>query len=365
MKLKTKTLLMILGPVFLIFVAASGLVGMDVYKTQKEDAIAISEAYSKDFASEVLAELDESLDSAKTVKLTVEGLMDRGLIDREAVKSVIKNTLRDNEKLIGLWVGFEPNAFDGRDAELAGSYGHDATGRFIPYLVRDGSAIREQYLEDYSLEGAGDYYQLALKKGTTQLLEPFEYNVDGKTILMTTFAVPIERNGKVIGVAGADVALDSLKEIGSRAKFYETGYGRLISYDGNVVVHPDETTLGKPAGEFKTGDADDVLKRIRAGEVFTESIYSQVYDYNVLKSFAPVLLEGTDTPWFFSTVVPETEVMAKANKLLVKMLVIYLIGLIAIGLAVFFVITSIVKPIVNVTNKVEKFANYDFTEDMD
>ena len=45
-----------------------------------------------------------------------------------------------------------------------------------------------------------------------------------------------------------DVLLDELQEIGAKAELYSTGFGRLISYEGNLIIHPDENSIGKPAG---------------------------------------------------------------------------------------------------------------------
>lgn len=361
MKFKTKTLLMILTPIFLIFTLVFAMVGFDVYQGQKENATHLAEAIAKDYASTIKAELEISLDSARNTAYMMEGLINQGSPDRESVNAVLKSILSGNENFFGVWVCFEPNAFDGRDNEYAGTSGHDQTGRFTPYWYRDGSGINTEALHNYTTEGEGDYYQLAFKSGIETVLEPFEYEIGGAKVLMTTFAVPIKHNGKTIGVSGVDVTLDQLQEIGDKVKLYQTGFGRLISPNGVVVTHPDRTSIGKPGGEFVTGDAHILLDKIRTREVFTQSLYSNVYDKDVLKSFAPVIIGNTATPWVFSTVVPREEVFASVYKLLSKIIIICIIGLLVIGAAIFIVTSSIVKSIVSITERIEEIANYDFT----
>ncbi len=72
--------------------------------------------------------------------------------------------LERNEQLLGIYTLWEPNALDGKDREYANKEAHDATGRFIPYVVRsDGKIIVEASI-DYDKEGTGDYYLVPKKQ---------------------------------------------------------------------------------------------------------------------------------------------------------------------------------------------------------
>lgn len=57
------------------------------------------------------------------------------------------------------------------------------------------------------------YYQVPKTSGKRALVEPFKYNLAGKEILQTAVAVPIQINGRFVGVAGIGVALSSLQEL--------------------------------------------------------------------------------------------------------------------------------------------------------
>lgn len=361
MKLKTKTLLMILLPVLLIFIIVFAVVGVSIYKNERAAAIILTENMAQNYANEIMAELEEPLVAARNTSYILEALVNQGSSSRDEVNALMKNLLTNNTEFLGTWVIFEPNAFDGKDSEYANTDQHDVTGRFIPYWYREGTVINTEAISGYSVEGEGDFYQLAFKSGQENILEPFEYEVGGKKVLMTTIAVPIKQNGKIIGVTGVDLALDNLQVIGERIKLYDTGFGRLITPQGNLVIHPDETQIGKPAGEFADGKGQDILEKIKNREIFTEELYSTVYKSEVLKAFAPVLIGNTATPWSFSTVVPKDEVLAAMKKLLLNMIIICLTGLLIIGGAVFAVANSIVKPITAITERIGEIADYDFT----
>ena len=62
---------------------------------------------------------------------------------REELANLVHETTAQNPKLLGSYIGWEPNAFDGNDDVYAGpkDNGYDGTGRFIPWWFRnaDGS----------------------------------------------------------------------------------------------------------------------------------------------------------------------------------------------------------------------------------
>jgi methyl-accepting chemotaxis protein len=62
---------------------------------------------------------------------------------REELSNLVKETMAQNPKLLGNYIGWGPNAFDANDDVYAGpkEHGDDGTGRFIPWWFRntDGS----------------------------------------------------------------------------------------------------------------------------------------------------------------------------------------------------------------------------------
>ena len=191
MSLKHKTVLTVLLPVAIVFVLVITLVGVQVNNSGRTNAIDLSEATARDYASRMQAALEVPLAAAQNTATIIEGLMQSKTHSRAAVNALLQKMLTDNPDFFGTWVGFEPNAFDGRDADYAGRAAHDATGRFIPYWYRDGAQVDTEELKDYLVPGDGDYYLLARDSGKQTLLEPFTYEVGGREVLMTTFAVPI------------------------------------------------------------------------------------------------------------------------------------------------------------------------------
>src|SRR5918998_922672 len=69
--------------------------------------------------------------TGRSLATLVEGL--DGSADRTRVNAIVERFLQRNPGLVGTYVGFEPNGFDGADARFRGTPGSDDKGRFGPY----------------------------------------------------------------------------------------------------------------------------------------------------------------------------------------------------------------------------------------
>ena len=123
--------------------------------------------------------LQQGLEAARTLAAAMVALKASGHADRQTANAILRSVLEKNPRFVGVWTGWEPNAFDGRDADFASAIGHDATGRYVPYWNRggtNGSATVEP-LADYDKPGPGDYYQLPKSTGGNVLVEPYPYQI--------------------------------------------------------------------------------------------------------------------------------------------------------------------------------------------
>lgn len=360
MKLKGKTMLTILIPVLLTFLLVIGYSSYSFYEEQKISAEATAEAISEKYANELEAEFEIANDAARTISNIAAGFIENG-DSREILDNSIRKVLENNEDFSGVWMGFEPNAFDGKDEEYINTEGHDATGRFIPYWNRSEGEIKRTILENYTTPGAGDYYLLSFESGEEHLLEPFEYKINDKDVLMTSLTVPVKVNEKVIGVVGVDFDLVHLQEITNRLEIYETGFGRLISNGGVVVSHPNEERIGKLAGEFEGKDkVEEIFERVNKGEVFSEITYSVSEDSNMYKTFAPFRVGQSNQQWFFGAVVSEDEIFKGVYETIRNFILIGIVSIILIAGIVYLITLNITNPIIFITNRIKTLSELNF-----
>ncbi len=206
-------------------------------------------AAAQQAAAEINAGLRDGHRMVSGLEAAITSLRETGSATRDNTVALLHKTLEGYPGAIGLSTGWEPNAFDGKDADYVGKPFHDASGRFVPYVFRAGSDIKVEVLVDYDKPGAGDYYQLPVKTGKPVLMEPYVYPVNGKDVLMTTLSLPTRANGAVVGYVGADIDLDKTAADLAAKRPLGDGYVALLSSANAFVSHPDKAVMGKALKE--------------------------------------------------------------------------------------------------------------------
>jgi methyl-accepting chemotaxis protein len=291
--------------------------------------------------------------SARATAANTIGQIQGKSASRASVLASLQKLLDDNPNLLATWVAFEPNVFDGKDADFVNAEGHDATGRFIPYLAR-GAALTP--LTDYEKPGAGDYYLLARDSGQEQFLEPYPYVVNGKEVLITSAAVPIIVDGKVIGVAGIDLLLEGLNALLGEIRPFETGSVSLISNAGLWAAYSNAEALGKPIQDTSAA-LNDALPAIKAGEKFDQVDFSASLQTDVTRIFMPVATGLSSTRWSVMVNLPQDKMQAPVDKLTRTVLIVS--GIIVVALAIIIAVLVrylAAKPIQALTGAVEGLA---------
>jgi methyl-accepting chemotaxis protein len=215
--------------------------------------------------------IENAMDTARTLAMAVEGYKSEtpdAELDRNVVVKLFHGVQKNSPEFVGIWIGFEPNAFDGKDDEFKGreDIGCDNDGRFIPawgYSEKGRTAI--ELLEDIDIS---EYYTVAKETKQEFVTDPFEYN----NILLFSVAVPIVIDGKVIGVAGVDLDVSLFDTILADFKPHGTGYAYLIHSNGLYLWHPNKrlvenktNLIGRP-GRERFGEA------LQAGRSLTEIV---------------------------------------------------------------------------------------------
>jgi methyl-accepting chemotaxis protein len=297
------------------------------------------------------------------------GLYGAGIKDRATYLAMLESAVKANPQYVAVWTAWEPNAFDGKDAEFVNNgdgkatfpnaIAHDATGRFVPYVVSTPDGFRLEPLVNYDKPGPdfGDYYLLAQKSGKQQVIEPYAYKVGDKTVIMTSLVTPIVIDGKVLGVVGLDLDLAAIQERLAKIKPYETGSVSLISAAGNWAAFGDPKFVMKPIEE-QSASLAQAKERIAKGEVFEFGDFSKSLETDVLRAFEPVAIGSTGTPWSIMVNLPEDKILAPAHDLTVFTVIAAVVLVLALSAIVAWLMRSlVVRPVSGLTKAVESLAN--------
>ena len=110
--------------------------------------------------------------------------------NRAFILDFINAALESGPNLAGAGVVFEPNAFDGKDAAMAGTAFGDSSGRLNMYVSRTAGLSALTNIDE------GDWYKEPKRTQKAHLSEPQFYEDNGKKILLITLSFPIMENGK-------------------------------------------------------------------------------------------------------------------------------------------------------------------------
>lgn len=344
--LKGRMLLSIGTAVCIGLALITTLVSRETTKVVREDAFQYARAQAEIVARDAAGPMNDAISVARSLAVALEGLKRSDTPPSRAMAdAILANALQENPALLGVWTVWEPNAFDGRDAEFVNQPGHDATGRYIPYWNRGTGTTVVEANKDYTVEGAGDYYLVPKKTNRETAVEPYTYSVGGREMLITSLAVPIhDASGAVIGVVGVDMALNAISAQISSAKVGATGYAALVSGAGLYVAHPREERVGKP---IVASDPwiQPHLADIRAGERFFASSVSKTLGQTVFRVAAPVSIGRGGAAWSAIVSIPEGEVLAAARRLSGMVATVGGVMLLLVLVVVWVLAGRIVRPI--------------------
>ena len=341
-------------PMALMLVLALGLL---TWQIQSRSSQAIQEVAERELAALAGKEgnavknfFDAALNQAQAVANTLISLDEQHMtLPRETLIAMLRGLEDSNKSFMAAGSAWEPNAYDGRDMEYINQPGSDAQGRFIPY-----SATGEELTILENLE-ASIYYAEPKKRNNSYLTLPYTYNVGGREVLMTTASAAIKVNGKFKGIVLIDMNLAEVADIVNAVKVYDTGSAAVLTMNGTVVAHKDQTLVGKSIFDSNdVADKNGLRAAMQAGEPFME-----VHDLDGVESFYyyfPIKFEITGQTWFFCVSAPLSEVLAEATTISQMTLMISGIILLLALVVCFVVVRASVRPLGVLAGAAEEIA---------
>ena len=267
---------------------------------------------------QISTEFEKAAAAADTMSEMLSGMVAAEVIvdvGRDTVNSMLRTVLEHHKKFLGVYSVWEPDAFDNLDLAYVNAYGHDGTGRFVPYWYRaPNGAISVRPCEDYANIAKdqndapiGAYYLLPRKTGQIHIIGPRIIEINGNEIWIVSIVYPIMVNNQFSGVIGIDLNIDFIQKIAddsAKSLFDGSGEVMVISHDGILAA-----ASGKPE---KTGNPmQKVLRKWKDEKNITD-------DYIV--TYTPIMIERIITPWSVRIAVPKEIINSDADATFQKMM---------------------------------------------
>lgn len=338
MSLRTRMLSVVVTTVALGFLITVFIMVRQASSAQTEAAYSYVQALAIGEAESVAREAERARDAAHTLAQSFLTLSASPVADRNLGIAMLRDVLATNPSFFSTWSGWEPNAFDGKDAQFANQTGYDATGRFIPFWNNMRGGLEYAPLADYDKPGVGDFYLTARNSGKEVVIEPFVYNLNGQNVQMTSLVTPIIRDDKVLGVVGVDITLDQLQKRIAEIKPYDIGYARLLTRQGNFVSHPDNALVGTKE------DPKSLLGQLLQYEDVRS--YSMEQDrFLGEKSYTvvvPISIGKSHNVWTLAVTVPLSRVLAHVDAIRNTSLALGLVSILIVSLLLAWALNRLV-----------------------
>jgi len=309
-----------------------------------------------EYSNEFKALCMESYGSASSLAPVMQNLSEDKAVEqpREDAVAILGGTLLSQADAIALWTCWEPNAFDGKDSEFKNARYHDPTGRFVPYVYKDGSGYGVEVLADYDIS---DYYVRARDSGKPYITDPYEYNYNGNTVTVYSIAFPILKNGSVAGVMGADIVLESFVGIMNAGSILEDGYLFTLSPAGLIATHRDSNWLLRSYQDTWLKEYSTEISNITSnGGSYTAVAFSDITNTKIKFTASGVTIGDTGRNWVVCGAVPMKTVNASSNTIVFMVIAIGLVLILLVGVILFQVVSRRLRDLPMLTETAEAMA---------
>lgn len=286
--------------VLILLVLISAGFAFEFYRESIRVTKELIDRVSQEWAARVKIIFNEELSGVNSLRNI---FILRGINRATAIDLLTMHTTQ-KELVLGTFVVYEANAFDGRDADYRYYPAHDQTGRLALYLARNlDQKIRPELAVGYE---TGEWYTLPKETLSGHLMEPYSDTIQGNVQLITSITLPILIQNKFVGVIGIDMGLNFLQERFGKVKPYkENGYINLISDKGIYIVNGIDKSL-KNKSINDTEEGKRIFEKVvsQKGYILEDNSYYHV--------FLPISLEGIPESWYIEVTFPLSELLIES-----------------------------------------------------
>ena len=205
------------------------------------------------------------------------------------------------------------------------------------------------FTSDKSFEITERTWYRAVETNSTILTSAYVDASTGNLILSAATPVYDESGKNIIGVAGADIALEHIDELLPAYKIGNQGFVILVTSDGTIIYHPNSDNQLKNLSELNVSDS--VMQAIQS-----QNATSVKYKADGSTKYGYVGRIGT-TDYYTLSCMPSSEYFASLIQCVVIVVLLVLVGIVIIILSIRRLSASITKPIVALNEVARELAD--------
>ncbi len=353
--INTRMLVYLLTGAGLLYLISLSIFVIQIISISKDATYKNVEKIAQENANLVKSNIDEDFKAVETLAYagstfeleTFNSWKDIYMTQQQAI-------LEKNEHYISVATSFELKYIDS-------AYTKDH-GRLLEGYYRENEIIKKfvakKDLQSHNKET--DYYLIKTRR-FNWISNPEMYSYTGKdedAVLNTNMSVPIIKNDKYVGLAGADIDMSFFQEITQNIKPYPESYAFVLSFDGSVVTHPNQEWIGQSIAEIDSAFAayGNLLENIEQGGIFNFNYNDTIYKTDYHYTFVPIVIKKSAINWTLAIAMPESIITEKRNELIRLGGVVGIVGVIIMAILITFIARSISRPIKKTTTILKELA---------
>ena len=333
-----------------IFVVSLGILFMRSRQLVREEAMERAEQE----LDNVVMRVNGMMNEVETATMTARWHLTDDNLQPDSLLNFARRIVAMNPNFDGCSISTEPNYFP-----QIGRY-------FSVYAYHEGDSVVSKTEDPYEYFDKV-YYKTPLLLGKPSWVEAYAEDVNGVVSgnfddLIVSFGVPI-RNSKreTIGVISTDLSMPWLSQVISAYKPYPNAYSVMLGADGQYLIHPDTAKLMKKT-IFSDADTKNNQDLITLGHDMVSG-NSGMLTVKIRGKRCLVLYKSLKrAPWSIALVCPESDILAGYTKLLYILIPLLVFGLLVILAFCLNVITSMVTPINELTDKLSYITHGHYNE---
>lgn len=271
----------------------------------------------------------------------------RLVLTKEAITKAQEEVISTNEDTLGVGVWFEPYKYK-KDIKFFGPYAYKEAGV---------SKVTDDYATEKYNYPTQSWYTIGKNIDKNVAWQEPYYDDTLKMTMLTTTAPIYDENKNFLGVVTADMTLKTIQENIKNIKVGQTGKAMLLGKDGTYLAGVSEelamkikATEDKNTSIAKLGK--DILKNKEGISYFEDENGKNLAYYKQIPELG----------WNVVLSIPEKELYAPINKLLVSIIILSIIVCVLVTLAVGIFSRYITKNVKEVNNLSHAIAEGDLTQ---
>jgi len=279
---------------------------------------------------------------------------------RTQFRGVMTSVFEENTDFIRMFTVWKPNALDGMDSRYIGRAGTTETGQVAFALTRENG--KTEIITSSQVAFAMDYMN-----GPNNKIESFStptvMRMGGKDRFVVRLVVPIVNpdNKETVGVIGCQLDTSFIQSVTENTlKNYPVIYWLAIyASDGNILTHfkPDRTGKNIKDADTEFGDRlQTISQTIKDGKESQEKYYDPDKKDYVNLMIEPIPIGESGSTWTVIVGFLDSVVLQEVNQMRNFTFILAFVGLIASVAIIYFVLSTVIKPIVAVTDTLKEIS---------